>query len=298
MSEEAGRLLGIIRRNDTSRLAEMIARLAGIFQSRGLATGLDAEAVIDMVVLRHGCPRRRVYLQERHAAQAFQEALFQRIPRDVRPGRLEEILGAAPKAGPDDAVAVQNEIRTHLMKAGKPAFVAEKFLTFEQAYRLILELGGIPCYPTLADGAKPICPYEDPVDKLIESIRTNNIHCAEFIPIRNEPAVLTRYVRAMRDAGLAVTAGTEHNTLSLLAIEPTCVGGAPIPRELKAIFWEGACVVAAHQFLSLHGECGFVDGLGRPNPAFGDAAGRIEAFARLGAAVIQRYYEAHPPPKA
>ena len=44
-----------------------------------------------------------------------------------------------------------------LMKAGKPAFVEERFLSFEDAHRLIRELGGIPSYPPLADSASPIC---------------------------------------------------------------------------------------------------------------------------------------------
>ena len=43
--------------------------------------------------------------------------------------------------------------------------------------------------------------------------------------------MLARYVRAMREAGLFVTAGTEHNTLDLLPIEPTCLDGAPIPDD-------------------------------------------------------------------
>jgi hypothetical protein len=60
---------------------------------------------------------------------------------------------------------------------------------------------------------------------------------------------------------------------------------------VKEIFWEGACVLAAHQFLTLHGACGFVDASGNPDPAYRSAAERIEAFRRLGAAVIQRYYE-------
>jgi hypothetical protein len=58
---------------------------------------------------------------------------------------------------------------------------------------------------------------------------------------------------------------------------------------VKEIFWEGACVVAAHQFLTLHGECGFVDAQGKPNPDYPDANARIAAFKSLGEAVIQRY---------
>jgi hypothetical protein len=179
------------------------------------------------------------------------------------------------------------------MKAGRPAFVEETFLSFAEAYELILSLGAIPCYPTLADGTRPICEYEDSPEKLNDALRAGGIHMAEFIPVRNTPEVLERYVRAVRDAGIVVVAGTEHNTLDLLPIEPLCAGGRAISEELREVFWEGACVAAAHQFLSLHGECGFVDAAGRPNPAYAGAADRIDAFRRLGAAVIQRYLERH-----
>jgi hypothetical protein len=95
----------------------------------------------------------------------------------------------------------------------------------------------------------------------------------------------------MRAAGLAVTAGTEHNTLDLIPIEPTCKSGVPIPDDLKQIFWEGACVAAAHQFLTLHGQRGFVDAAGNPNSAYKSVEDRIAAFARLGAAVIRKFQE-------
>jgi hypothetical protein len=95
----------------------------------------------------------------------------------------------------------------------------------------------------------------------------------------------------MRAAGLVITAGTEHNTLDLLPIEPTCAGGVAVHEDVKEIFWEGACVVAAHQFLVLNGQAGFVDAKGTPNPAFKDAESRIAAFKKLGAAVIRRYQE-------
>ena len=219
MSGEAKRLIGVIRRNDSERMAEMTARLSEIFAEHGTVLGLGADDVIDMVVSRHACPRDMVCLQERQVAQAFQEALFENVGAAERIQRLSEILGAASKAaGPDGAVTVQKEIRSHLMKAGKPAFVDETFVTFQEAYRLILELGGIGCYPTLADGASPICQFEEPVEKLIDSIKQRDIHCVELIPVRNQPEVLERYVRAMRTAGLAVTAGTEHNTLDMHAI--------------------------------------------------------------------------------
>jgi hypothetical protein len=245
-----------------------------------------------MIVRRHGSDRKTVYLQERHIAQAFQEAAFAKAPASERLEKLSTVFGTATKArNADDSVGVQNELRSYLMKAGKPAFVDETFIGFDEAFKLILELGGYPCYPVLADGNNPICPFEEPVSKLIENIQKRSIFAAEFIPVRNAPDVLEKYVKAMRAAGVVVTAGTEHNTLDLIPIEPTCKGGVAISEELKAIFWEGACVAAAHQFLTLHGEVGYVDSSGKLNPSYSHAEDRIVTFARLGAAVIRRYQE-------
>ncbi|MBV9851163.1 MAG: hypothetical protein JO250_15955 [Armatimonadetes bacterium] len=291
MTDTARQLLQVIRGNDSARMREVTDRLRAVFAGVGLEIGLDAEAIKDRVAARHACPRGRVYLQERHVAQAFQEVFFDMVPEDGRAALLERVYGVPPKARPDDAVAVQNEIRSQLLKAGKPAFVPDTFVDFDHAYRLILALGGIPCYPTLADGATPICGYEEDVERLIADIQARGIPAAEFIPIRNTPGVLTRYVRAMRDAGLFVTAGTEHNTLDLLPIAPTCLDGAPIPEDIQEIFWEGACVIAAHQSLTMRGEPGFVDAEGRPSRVYSSPNERIEAFRKVGEAVIAEYQQ-------
>ena len=290
MNAEAARLLGVIRGNDSRRMAAMTARLAEVFLRHGVDTGLDSNAIVDRVVRRHKCPRNRVYLQERHICQAFQERFFELVAGGNRPARLAEIFGAAAKSPPEDAVGIQNEIRSHLMKTGKPAFVEESFLALEDAYRLICELGGIPCYPVLADGQNPPSAFETPVGKLIENLRAAGVWMAEFIPSRNSVATVELYVPALRAAGIAVTAGTEHNTLDLLPIEPTCLKGQPVPPAIMAIFREGACVAAAHQQLALNGECGVTDGQGRLNPKFPTGDSRIRELARIGAAAISRVH--------
>jgi len=93
-------------------------------------------------------------------AQAFQESLFRDVELADRAAVLGRSFEAPTSVDATDAVAVQEAIRSNLMKAGKPAFVPEAAVSFDDAYRLILELGGIPCYPILADGASPICPFE------------------------------------------------------------------------------------------------------------------------------------------
>lgn len=292
MTDEARRLLGTIRDNDRQRMQTMIARLRSTFSERGLETQIDEDAVIDMVVRRHGSPRETVLLQERHISQAFQEKLDEAVPASDRLPRLQSLLGSATKAqNPDDAVTIQNDIRTHLLKAGKPAFVEESFLGFDEAKQLILELGGIPSYPTLVDGTSPLCPFEEDPDQLIATLQRRCVHAAEWILLRNSIAVVRRYATKMRAAGLVLTAGTEHNTLELIPITPACSDGQ-LPADLQAIFWEGACIVAAHQFLTLHGECGYVDQQGNPNAEYATADERIRSLAKIGAAVIGRYQEA------
>jgi hypothetical protein len=292
MTPEATRLLATIRRNDSARMAAMVDRMREALGERGLASDVDEAGVVEMIVRRHGSRRETVYLQERHISQAFQEAIFEQVAPAERVEKIGGALRAKPQAfdGPDDYVGVQNELRSQLMKAGKPAFVEEAFLTFEEAQRLILELGGIPSYPVLADGTSPVCQFEANADELIRQLQRHDVQATEWISVRNKATVLADYVPKMRAAGLAVTSGTEHNTLDLIPFEPKAKDG-DVPTEVRAIFWEGACVVAAHQFLVLHGEVGYVDSNGRPNSDYATADTRIEAFARIGAAVIERYFE-------
>ncbi len=291
MNGEARGLLQVIRDNDSARMALVADKLAAVFAAGGLETGLDAQAVKDRIVARHGSPRETVYLQERHVAQAFQEVLFDKVAENVRAFFLRRVYGVLPKAKADDAVGTQNEIRSQLLKSGKPAYVPETFVDFDHAYRLVLALGGIPCYPTLADGAAPLTGYEASPESLIADLQARGIAGAEFIPNRNTPEMLSRYVHAMRRAGLFVMAGTEHNTLDLLPLAPTCLDGRPIPEDVQEIFWEGACVLVAHQYLTLLGQPGFVDGEGMPDPAYPSADARIKAYHALGAAVIARFEE-------
>jgi hypothetical protein len=287
LSDRAAELLNGIRGNDALRMREMTAKMAGVFSEHGVDTGLDENAIIERVVRRYGCESEMVTLQERHLTQAFQECFFEQIPADKRMAKLTALFGTTPKSDADDAVGIQNEIRTHLMKAGKPCFVPETFVNLSQAKELILELGGIPCYPVLADGSSQRCEYEMPVEKFIETLKAEQYSMVEFIPVRNEPVVLAESVKAIRQAGIAVVAGTEHNTLEMLPLEPTCVKGQDIPQDVKDIFWEGVCVLAGHAFLTAHGERGFVGSIADYN----DAEERIEAFSRIGAAVLNRYFK-------
>ena len=285
----AMQVLDRIRSADVKRMKEMSSKADAVFAAAGLDLGVSETSIKQMIAQRHGCSVDEVYIQERHIAQALQESLFAKVEEAKRAELLTKVYAVAPKASVNDAVKTQNEIRSNLLRAGKPAFVTEAFVSYPEARKMIVGMGGIPCYPTLADGASPLCGYEETPEKLIANIQALDVPMAEFIPLRNTPEVLAKYVKAMRSAGIAVVGGTEHNTLDLVPLEPACLKGDAVPDEVKAIFWEGACVVAAHQFLTSHGQTGFVDASGKPNAAHASADERIKAFAKLGAAVIAQY---------
>lgn len=282
----AARIEAGLRAANRERAARMAELLRGCFVAAGVPIALDDAAITADVASHAGVPADWVVLQERHLAMAFQQALFEAVAPAERRARLAAAFGAAPAAEVDDAAAVQAEIRSRLLKVGTPAFVDETALSFQDARRLVLEWGGIPAYPTLGDGASPVCEFEASPDALARELRGMGIHAAELIPIRNAPDVLDAYVTAFRSAGMVVTAGTEHNTPARLPVEPQARGGAPISEDALAVFREGACVVAAHQAEHAAGRAGFVDEDGRlPTD---DVEARIRRFAAIGQEIIER----------
>jgi hypothetical protein len=287
--DEARRLLDEARALNVERIGRMVGLVRDRLSGAGLPADLSHESIVEQVAADAGVPSAWVVLQERHVAEAAQAAIFERLPPDRRRGLLELVYGAPAAAGPDDAMGVQREIRARLIKVGGPAFVPESPLSLADATRLILELEGIPCYPILADGATPVCEWEEPPAALAARLASLGIVAAELIPVRNRPEVVDTYVAALRSTGIVVMAGTEHNTRARIPLEPRCADGSlPSPAALDA-FAEATCVVVAHQHLRAEGRPGFVDRTGAPAPGFPDGEARIRWFRDLGADLIAEH---------
>jgi hypothetical protein len=271
---------------NAARTTEMVARMLQLFEAQGLPLDVSYASIVAMVAAAAKVPDAWVVLQERHVALGFQLALFEALPTDRRAALLQQVYGGQPKAAADDAIGTQGELRARLMKAGRPAFVDETPVPFSEAIDFIRGLGAITVYPTVADGADPICGYEDPVEDLIGRLDEHTIYGAELIPVRNSPGSVEHYVKAWRDAGIFVMVGTEHNTQERIPVAPTNRGGVPLSDDVLDITWEGTCVVAAHQHLKQRGEAGYVDETGALNPGFPDGETRLRYFAELGADLI------------
>ena len=271
-----------IRGDNDARAQAMIAQLAAHFAAHGLDTGLTAAAVAADVAARAEVPADWVSLQERHIARAFAEALAE-LPVAERAAVLASAYGSPSGVDLDDSAALQGELRSRLLKAGTPGYVAEVPLSFADAYAYVLAMGGIPTFPILADGAKSLSPFEYPADQLAARLLERRVYAAELIPLRNRSELVDEYVQALTAAGIIVMGGTEHNTPDRIGYLPACADAA-LSDTARAAFWEATCVVAAHQHLVAAGESGYVDATGSLVGA-DPAARRVELIA-LGARLI------------
>lgn len=276
---DAASIAARIRAGNDRRAAEMVARLSAWFTRSGVPNDLSAETIAEDVSRRGNVPVEWVSLQERHIAMAFQEALSG-LAEAERSAVLERAYGAPSEVDLNDAVALQGEIRARLIKVGTAGFVPEVPLGFAEAYHYVLAMQGIPTYPTLADGTSPICPFEASPAALATELRGRGIHAAELIPNRNTSAQIDAYVNAFSEAGMIVMAGTEHNTVARIPFQVRAVDGAISSTSMQA-FWEGTCVVAAHQYLTEHGRPGYVDADGARTEA------SVAELVTIGARLIE-----------
>ncbi len=69
---------------------------------------------------------------------------------------------------------------------------------------------------------------------------------------------MKNFVHFFHEKGFIITFGTEHNTPEMIPLTVTTRGSVPLDESLKKIAWEGACIIAAHQYLRADGRQGYV----------------------------------------
>ncbi len=230
-------------------------------------------------------------VRERHIARAIRTMIFEKYATvDQRKSMLKTLFGGKnPLANMNNHAELEDEIRSVLLKAGGAAFVKEDpkaFITIDEVISIILDAGGIPCYPALLD-AKPgeFTGFEEDWDVLYRKLQKRHISCIELIPIRNDFDVVKRFVNYFQEKNFIITFGTEHNSPALTPLRVDTRGDVPFDYELRKTAYEGACVIAAHQYLRSKGEEGFVSTSGIPK------LDQKDRFIELGAAVIDRFIQ-------
>ncbi len=279
-SHSTGQLKAIIAESQV-QVREMIEKANTWFRQ------VNAGILLDYENIRRNYAKELV--RERHLAKAIRIAVFERYAADDdRMALFSRIFkGIGPKSRLSDYPGLENEIRSTLLKAGGKAFVEENdntFMSLEDVAEIIIRAGGIPCYPVLLDDKNgDYTEYERDMENLRQDLTGKKIGCIELIPGRNDAGHLERFVRFFHEREFIVLLGTEHNTPDMIPLTCDTRGKQPLSTEMKRISYEGACVVAAHQYCRAKGEKGFVDDLGFPQLTL------RKSFVLLGNAVIHHY---------
>ncbi len=279
-SEPATKKMNILMGESNRQTYEMVKMLNLHLERKSIDIYFSAENL-------HRTLARNLF-RERHIATAVRAAIFEKYSdSNARRALLDSILGTpVPDSIFNDQATLENEIRNRLLKAGGPAYVPEDegaFLSLEQVQELIIDGGGIPCYPVLLDDARGnFTDFEADFSGMAQRLIDKGIFMIELIPGRNDFNILKDFVNFFDRKGFAITFGTEHNTPKLDPLTVTCRGGVPLDEHLLKINYRGACIIAAHQFLVSIGEQGF------PVLDF-PKAGRLDELASMGDRIIENF---------
>lgn len=268
-----------VRRESNVQVQQMCVKLNEVLESCNAEFQLDFEEIKSKMT--------KGMVRERHLAKALREKISSQFTSadDLQLFYKAIFGGKALKSDIKNFAAIENEIRGNLLKAGGAAFITESpeaFLDMETVCQIILKSGGIPTYPFLADDNNGnFTAFEAPKERVIEILRKRNICSVEFITTRNSLAVLEGYAGYFNENGFVVTFGTEHNTPAMEPVELFARNNTPLSDMLLKINYEGACIIAAHQYLVANEGRGYLDKDGKPNLM------QKESFITLGKALIE-----------
>lgn len=258
LSGEEARQLADVKAESNAQVERMCAKLNEHLKAVGEDFTLDFAQIARE--LTHGS------IRERHLAKALRLAVERAATTGVSDAQAkkasasglqsaaehyERIFGQPAKSDVSNVAAIENEIRSRLLKAGGAAFVPEDpkaFLPMTTVQRIIEAAGGIPTYPFLADDAKGnFTDFEGDLQKAADTLKKRGFRSVEFITTRNTTAVLEQYAGYLEDEGFIVSFGSEHNTPAMEPVKLRTRDAADLSDKLKAINYRGACAIAAHQ---------------------------------------------------
>jgi len=248
---------------------------------------INAGIILDFSLLKKKFAQELV--RERHVAKAIRVAAFEKATNETARKELFKLIygGKDTKVDINDIPALENEIRGNLLKSGGIAFVEEDdkaFMSIDEVIKIIVAAGGIPCYPVLLDDKNgTYTEYEGNKEKLFTELTKRNIGCIELIPGRNDFNHLKEFVRFFNEKGFVISFGTEHNSPDMIPLTCDTRGKKPLDEELRKISFEGACVIAAHQYLQAKCLQGFIDESGKA------LTSKKDYFIKLGKAVIEKF---------
>jgi hypothetical protein len=278
---ETGQILKRVKDESNRQTSEMVQKLDNYLKQINAPIGFTFQEIKDDYA--------EDLVRERHIAQAVRKKVFDVAGSDDdRIELLSKVFGGNPvKSSLNDDNALEGEIRSNLLKAGGPAYVPEDenaFLEIDQVIDIIIKMGGIPCYPVLLDDKNgKFTDFESNFIGLRDTLKSKGVRCIELIPGRNDISILKRFVKVFHEDDFVITFGTEHNTPQLIPLKVDTRGHIDLDDELKVISYQGACVIAAHQYLKAKRREGYINKTGLCKVE------EINEFRKLGAAVFNHF---------
>jgi hypothetical protein len=269
-------------RNESSRQTrEMVEKISAHLIKIDADMSLDYDRILTTLT--------KGMLRERHIAKAIRLKVFEKYKTDEERKKAFTAIfnGKECMSDLNNFSLVEEEIRSRLLKSGGPGFVKEDqkaFLEIDEIIKIIIEAGGIPTYPVLCDDKNDnFTEYEKDPETLFRELTSRNIYSVELIPGRNTYSRLKEYSCYFHDRKFLVTFGTEHNSPEMIPLKVDTRGGKPLDEELKFMAFEGACVMAAHQYLRSKRK----DGYGNHDGSL--KTDQLDEFIELGNAVIEYF---------
>jgi len=152
-------------RESQEQIKAMISKLNGLIGEINPSLKITYEEVRDRFA--------EELVRERHLAKAISILAAENYPESEEQLKFIESLygGKKSKSGIQNPAALENEIRSNLLKTGGAAFVREdesSFIELKKIIKIIHEAGGIPCYPVLLDDPSgKFTEFEADKDKLL-----------------------------------------------------------------------------------------------------------------------------------
>lgn len=233
-----------------------------------LLSAIDSELVIDFEDMQSEITRDMV--RERHLAQYIRQKICSLYKNDIdRDKVFVELLGPEySDLDGNNSVSVENLLRSLLLKAGGKAFVPEEpdvFIDPAEIREIILDAGGIPTYPFLADFANgSYTDFEGDIEEAAISLIRKGFYSVEFIPGRNRFELFKAYAMILYEHGFIVTFGTEHNAPGYAPLEVRAGGNIKLDKDLQRINLEGTAILAAHQYKTWKEGEGYLSDTGTP----------------------------------
>jgi hypothetical protein len=281
ISDENRKFLEELQQSSQIQVQEMISRADAHLRSINAPFSITYEQVREKYA--------RKLVRERHIARAIREAVMDHYPSGDQIYHFFKSLfeGRELSASLDDPSAVENEVRSVLLKAGGRAFVPEDKDAFPELQKIIdfiLDAGGVPCYPVLLDDSNGnLTGFEGDWDRMDGVMQSFGVSCLELIPLRNSLEKLEEFVDYFHMKRYVISFGTEHNSPGLFPITVKVNKDQDLPPELKKISYEGCCILAAHQYLVARGKDGVIDSRGRMD------TDNQDDYRDLGNAIIKEF---------